>query len=171
MNVSPLLNGNTLFVSGEARNNGSRDTRPFSARLQSWQVLFDNASQQCLTDPNDPAVRNDTSLYVVNKQGFFIQFTALPRDAAGNFVVSNVVAIYRPTAGVLYNDMTFLNLTLPATAGQSSPRRSTLGNFSFAIPATRPLAFAYKLTVDSSGQITEANESDNAFTECDVVLP
>lgn len=155
-NISANVFGATYSVTGQALNKGSRDSRASTMKIESWEVILDPVAQDCLRNPNDPSVRNETTLFVINRKGVLTRFSALPRDAAGNYVVANVIGIYR---------------TAPATAGQLSPSPTAVGVLDLSVPlVTRPRAFAHKLTTDFMGQIDEPDEADNTLAECEAVL-
>ena len=171
INLSNNVSGPDYIITAQARNRGSRMSREFKAHLEAWDVLYDPVAERCMNNPNDPSVKNETTLYAIDSKGNVTQFAALPRDAAGNYVVSNVVAIYRPNAGYQWHDSTLEHLILPPTAGMANPPRTDLGNFSVSVPQnTRPRAVATKLTVDSGADLIEFNESNNSIAECEPIF-
>jgi hypothetical protein len=135
-------------------------------------VIFDPVREDCLEDPNDPSVRNDLSLFAVDRRGAHHSFLTLPRDAAGNFVVSDVIGIYRPANDNHWFSPAFAQLVLPPTAGMSAPLpRTAIGSFDIQVPANSyPRAFVHRLGVDYPGRIDEPNELDNSFAECEALL-
>lgn len=170
VNISSNVIGVTYNIAGEARNRGTRTTREFRARLEGREALFDPVSEQCLTNPNVMALRNELTLHVVDNKGADKAFAALPRDlVTGDFLVSNVVAIYRPAPGVTWQSAVLEHLTLSPTAGMVPPPRTLLGSFPITLPAGRPRAYVQRLTVDSTNDIMEVREDDNTIAECELV--
>jgi hypothetical protein len=168
-NVSGNVQQTSYEVSASGTNLGSRSAFSIpaspNARVSLWDVLFDGANVRCRTDPNAADIRNESTLLVINHKGVLTRFADLPRDAAGNYIASNVIAIYRPNSTYSYtlNDVS-LEFLSPGVPQQ-------VGTVSVQVPVnTRPRAFASAVVMDVHSEIYEANETDNGHAECEVVF-
>ena len=171
-NITGNVFGDEYRIAAEGQNLGSRPTSELPiipvAKIRSWQVLMDSVSQTCRTDPNAADIRDESGYYVIDNKGEFTRFEALPRDKAGNYVVSNVVAIFgsgSPSmdyAGEVDIDLSGLPLGPP----------TTLPEFvSIRVPAAdRPVAFATVLSMDYYLSLADIDDSNDRRAECEVIF-
>jgi hypothetical protein len=165
INVSGNVSMNSYIVTAEGTNTGTRSTssHPSQAHNSVWvrTALIDSSGTLCRTNPNDADIRNETSLYVIHATGQLTQFSNLPRDANNNYVVNDVVAIYR--TGGSYDVSETLSLDIAPSQTQS------LGSVTVTVPmGMRPRALASAVIMDSRNVMHEVNETNNGHAECEV---
>jgi hypothetical protein len=165
LNVSPFISGDTYEVTATGTNVGSRSlsSHPSQAHNEVWirTALLDSSGTLCRTNPNDPDIREETTLYVIDGYGRMTRFENLPRDADDRYIVSDVRAIYRE--GDAYDRSETLSLDIAPAQSQSA------GTVSITVPMSmRPRALVGGVTMDSRNVIPEPNETDNGHAECEV---
>jgi hypothetical protein len=167
-NVSGNVIGSNYNVSADGINVGTRSvsSHPSQPHHTLWirEVLIDSTGTVCRTDPNAADIRNETTtLSVIDSRGRLTLFSALPRDNAGNFIVTDVRAIFR--SGSHFQ-------THETTSGPLPPNQSSMIDIqTVSVPVnTRPRAFASALIMDSREVIPEPSETNNGHAECEVVF-
>jgi hypothetical protein len=167
-----LLSRTEYEVTGAARNLGSRATRPTRALVNVLKAIYDPSTQGCLRDPNDARVSSDNLVYVADSRGSLTRLVDLPRDAAGNYVATGIIGMYR--WGDLYfnSNPPAMVPALPPLAGMPPPLpRTPVATFTIPVPVEgRPFAFINTLFVDYGGAINEVDETNNSIAECEPVF-
>jgi hypothetical protein len=164
-NVSTTVNGTNYMIHGDIMNMGTRMSLPSTALLAVREVLIDPTTNACHVNPNDPMINWETNLQVITATGQVTAFSRLQRRADFSYVVpANIVGIHRP--GASYQTQTLPNLTLaPSTTAV------TLGPLMASITRdTTTRGYVSALYVDSSSQVQESNELNNAHAECEVIF-
>lgn len=150
-------------VSGEVRNLGSTDSGSFTIQIATWAVIVDLDRNACAKDPNHPYLRNQRTLYVIDSKGVPTQLADLPLDAAGNYIVSDVIGIYSP--GSFFQSGNFTAASQPPL--QSRPRG--VASQTISLGAARPQAFVSVAIVDPFNTLVEFDETNNRHAECDML--
>jgi hypothetical protein len=163
-NIRAHTDGSTYTVSALVTNLGTTDSGPFETSVEYWEALLDPVMMRCRTNPNDPDLRGDPSLYAFFKSKAPRHISELPRDAQGNYVTTDIVGLYR--AGSVASWLRTPSGGLPVGAQQ----RAVTG-IALQVPvATRPRAFIGSMAVDTQGVVHEFNETNNYWAECEVVF-
>lgn len=170
-NISGNLFGETYRLIAEGQNHGSRPTRELPtipvARIRSWEVLLDSISQTCRTDPNAADIRGQPDHFVIDNKGEFTRFENLPRDKAGNYITSNVVAIFG--VGNPFSD--YLDVEIELSDLPLGPPSPLQGALEIYLPASdRPIAVLTVLGMDDEVEVLEVDETNNRRAECEVIF-
>jgi hypothetical protein len=168
VNLSSYVIGDNYKLTAEGRNRGSRDSRPFDATMMAWkEVMFDPATELCVTNPNEPLLPPSDTLWLLDDKGAVTQLSKVPRDATEHYIkLPQVVAILRAADpyGELSSDVHGVVLTPSTTA------RDFIDNLKVSVPVDeRPRAVASAMYLDTGGQVYETDESNNAHVQCEVV--
>jgi hypothetical protein len=157
--------GQNYIITAHARNLGSRDSRPFNAKIAAWEVIGDYATGKCVTDPNAITINDATRTWLIDATGVSTQLSQVRRIANRYVVPGNVVAIVEQLPPYIAPSKNVKGIVLPASTAPQS-----VGQLSVHVPAaSRPQAIASALYLDTGAKIYEVDESNNNRADCEVV--
>lgn len=149
-----------LWLTGEVRNLGVRNSGPFETRLFVYEALADQYGR-CITDVNAEGVDTELGDALTDK-GRIIRLSELPRDANGRLDARRHTIVAILTADVGSASMGHGGLT-PDTSATVVEFTADLS--SYRLPAT----FATRLYADTDNVLIEYYESDNVKGECHTI--
>lgn len=151
------------IIDVRADNPGTTSIGQYSGDVSYWEVLGEGSpGQRCRVDVDDPQLRIDGTLWVIDAYGNTTPMLQVSRNGNGVYVGAPVAGIYR--TGDAYEQRVFTTLSTSLGAGTSD---RGVGQVRFAIPsANNTRTFVMLARHDRAQQIREYNESDNRKARC-----
>jgi hypothetical protein len=171
LSVHQVRNNSTLAQAkflARLMNNGTNtiySTPPFKTSIIAWDAVKDPATHRCLTNVNDPSVRDDPDVIVFMDDGSTAWMTTLPTPGNVRTAPSLVVGMHKWTGGTtVRGNEESIQFDVPPM------RVVDAATAAFDLPAAqRPKPFVVRVLADSRGLVKEFNEDNNFGAACEYV--